>query len=84
MSPESLGRGSSIEATIGNIPHAAPNDADWLNDERYDWRMFMCKAQLGPFGMQTEVLLQGYVVDSYGEDASGGLDGSPTSRSRPP
>lgn len=68
---DTLSEGTSLEATMGNIPYTADDVGPWLERERYNWRMFMCKAQLGPIGLLTDVWVQGYVVDNY--NGAGGL-----------
>lgn len=68
---ETLATGSELSTVMGNIPFAADEDNEWLNREGYIWRMFMCKAQLGPLALGQEVWVQGYVVDNY--VGSGGL-----------
>jgi hypothetical protein len=68
---ETLANGSELSTTMGNIPFSDAQIKDWVNSEGYSWRMFMCKAQLGPLALGNEVWLQGYAVDGYG--GSGGL-----------
>ncbi len=63
-----LSSGSSVDATIGNIPTSQP----WAEGETYDWKMFFCKAQIGTLGTGTEVFVQGYLVDGY--TGFGGLE----------
>lgn len=71
---EELGTGSGLSTVLGNIPHVPDGPGHWLDRESYSWRMFMCKAPLGPAGLRSEVWLQGYVVDGYSADASHGID----------
>ena len=79
---ETLASGSEISATMGNIPFTAAQEGDWVKSEGYTWRMFLCKAQLGPLALGNEVWVQGYVVDGYG--GSGGLtDLSPAEAETP-
>ena len=61
---ETLAEGSELSTVMGNIPFDTAI-GDWVEREDYTWRMFMCKAQLGPVGTNAEVWLQGYVVDDY-------------------
>lgn len=68
---ETLANGTELAATMGNIPYSPADTGDWLKEETYSWRMFMCKAQLGPAGLGQTVWVQGYVVDGYA--GSGGL-----------
>jgi hypothetical protein len=69
---ETLARGSELSSIMGNIPFSsAENGGDWLDREGYTWRMFMCKAQLGPVGLGQQVWVQGYLVDGYA--GTGGL-----------
>ena len=68
---ESLAQGSELSATMGNIPYTTEDAGPWLSSEGYTWRMFMCKAQLGPAGIGQQVWVQGYTVDGYG--GAGGI-----------
>jgi PKD repeat protein len=68
---EALAQGSELSNIMGNIPFKAAEVGDWIKDETYTWRMFMCQAQLGPAGLGAKVWVQGYVVDGY--NGSGGL-----------
>ena len=68
---ENLAIGSDLSATMGNIPLRTDEVGSWLTSESYSWRMFMCKAQLGPSGLGQEVWIQGYLVDGY--NGSGGV-----------
>lgn len=68
---DTLGTGSGLSTVMGNIP-LSPADKPWLDAEQYGWRMYMCKAQLGPAGLTSDVWVQGYVVDGY--NGSGGID----------
>jgi hypothetical protein len=68
---ETLAKGSELSATMGNIPYAADAAHLWLKNERYSWRMFMCKAQLGPAVLGQKVWVQGYLVSNYA--GSGGI-----------
>ena len=68
---EKLAQGSELSATMGNIPFTVEDGDTWLSSEGYTWRMFMCKAQLGPVGIGQQVWVQGYAVDGYG--GSGGI-----------
>lgn len=68
---DSLGEGSGLTTVMGNIP-LSPADKPWVEDEQYTWRMYMCKAQLGPAGLGSEIWVQGYVVDGY--NGAGGVE----------
>ena len=68
---ESLAEGSELSATMGNIPYTEADAGRWITSEGYTWRMFMCKAQLGPVGIGQQIWVQGYAVDGYG--GAGGI-----------
>ncbi|MCO8126159.1 cell wall-binding repeat-containing protein [Acidimicrobiia bacterium EGI L10123] len=68
---DTLSTGSELSAVMGNIPFST-DGRPWLEDEAYSWRMYMCKARLGPGIGGAEVWVQGYVVDGYA--GSGGID----------
>jgi len=79
---ETLAQGSELSAIMGNIPLSTAETGPWLAKEGYSWRMFMCKAQLGPAGIGQQVWVQGYTVDGYG--GSGGItDVAPVTASAP-
>jgi PKD repeat protein len=75
---DTLGSSSELTATIAGIPFGGPEFAawraanPWVAKEGYSWRMFLCKAQLGPIALGHEVWVQGYVTDLY--SGVGGLD----------
>ncbi len=71
---ETLANGSELSAIMGNIPYTPADVGSWLGQEGYSWRMFLCKAQLGPKGLGQQVWVQGYTVNS-----STGRGGSPIS-----
>ena len=62
---DTLATGSELSAFVGNIPHTVADTGPWLNQEGYSWRMYMCKAQLGPSGVSLDVWVQGYVTNGY-------------------
>ena len=68
---ETLASGSELSAVMGNIPYSAADTGAWVQREGYAWRMFMCKAQLGPPILGQKVWVQGYMVDGYG--GTGGI-----------
>lgn len=68
---QSLSNGTSVNATMADIPFSPVDVGLWLERESYDWRMFMCKGQFGPAGLGTNVWVQGYLVGDY--NGTGGL-----------
>lgn len=79
---DSLAEGSAITATMGNIPFSTADVGSWVANEAYNWRMYFCKARLGPAGLNTSVWVQGFVVEGY--NGTGGLtDLSPATVTSP-
>ncbi|MDE0801807.1 MAG: PKD domain-containing protein, partial [Acidimicrobiales bacterium] len=67
-----LGTGSGLSTVLGNVPHVPDAGSEWLEGEGYRWKMFMCRAPIGPAGLGMQAWVQGYVVDGYG--GSGGIE----------
>lgn len=68
----SVSEGTSFDGSVGHIPSAE------LDDETYEWRMFVCKQELGQrpgFRGSLPVWVVNYTVDGY--QGSGGLSLGP-------
>lgn len=78
---DTLGTGTSIDVTMSSFPFESSNSFgswlgnqsnSWPTSEQYRWRMYLCKAQLGPAYLNNDVWVQGYVVSGY--NGVGGLE----------